>query len=266
MNVRYALLADVHGNLEALEAVLADLCDWPDVRVICAGDVVGYGPDPEACLELLRSWNAAVVLGNHEAMVLGRLDFSRCVHQGIRAALWTRTILSRAARGHLEQLPMVHRERDLVVCHATLDDLESYTSSPAAAERVVTRLGERYPDARMVVCGHTHQPMVWMEGRGPVDVERASSLNLHGVRRLLVNPGAVGQSRDGSVSARYARYDAGAELLSFHRVDYASTRTVRKLFYAGLTPAVTLVRPRSRLGRSWAGWRTRLARRRALRE
>jgi hypothetical protein len=75
--MRWALLADVHANLEALRAVLRDLEDWPEHRLICAGDIVGYGPDPGACLELLGEREASCVAGNHEAMVLGRIGFGR---------------------------------------------------------------------------------------------------------------------------------------------------------------------------------------------
>src|SRR5262245_15200964 len=104
--MRLALLADVHANLEALTAVLADLDRRaPDAAVVCAGDLVGYGPDPDACIERLHDRRACCVFGNHEEMVLGRRDFSRCVRAGIVAAMWTRAHLGDAARRFLSVLP-----------------------------------------------------------------------------------------------------------------------------------------------------------------
>ena len=89
--MKLALISDLHGNLEALDAVLRDLDRVsPGARLVCAGDVVGYGPDPEACIGRLQERDALCVMGNHEEMVLGRRDFSRCVYAGIVAAVWTR--------------------------------------------------------------------------------------------------------------------------------------------------------------------------------
>ena len=102
---RYALLADVHANLEALEAVLAHVDRWGGARLVCAGDLVGYGADPGPVIARLREREVLAVAGNHEQMVLGRLGFERCVRSGIRAALWTRQQLSEGERTWLAQLP-----------------------------------------------------------------------------------------------------------------------------------------------------------------
>src|SRR5215207_9533897 len=128
--VRLALISDVHGNLEALESVIADIDERsPDAKLVCAGDVVGYGPDPEACIARLRSIGAPCVMGNHEEMVLGRRDFSRCAHAGITAALWTRQNLSPGARAFLDSLPpWLEVTTGVVVCHGTLDDADTYLS------------------------------------------------------------------------------------------------------------------------------------------
>ena len=144
--MRWALLADVHGNLEALRAVLRDLEDWPDHRLICAGDIVGYGPDPQPCLELLGEREATCVAGNHEGMVLGRLDFRRCVYAGIVAAVWTREHLSRWALEHLAALPMVARPTpEIVVCHAAPDDVQHYVTSARAAEPTLAMPRRPFP-------------------------------------------------------------------------------------------------------------------------
>ena len=122
--MRLALIADVHGNLEALDAVIADIDERsPDARIVCAGDLVGYGPDPEACIDRLRSIGVPCVMGNHEEMVLGRRGFSRCTQAGITAAVWTRQNLSPGATTFLGSLPpWRHATPRVVVCHGNLDD------------------------------------------------------------------------------------------------------------------------------------------------
>ena len=103
--MRWLLLADIHGNAEALSAVLTHARDWPDARILVAGDVVGYGPDPEACIELIAERGALCVAGNHEGMVLGRIGLGQCNHAGILAARWTREALSARAFRWLAELP-----------------------------------------------------------------------------------------------------------------------------------------------------------------
>src|SRR6266478_4326155 len=157
--VKLALISDVHGNLEALEAVLLDIDRIsPDAKLVCAGDVVGYGPDPEACIARLREREALCVMGNHEEMVLGYRDFSRCVHAGIVAAVWTREHLSAAARAFLDALP--HRREaaaGVVVCHGDLSSAETYVSTREKAEEALAQLRAISSDAAVLVCGHTHQ-------------------------------------------------------------------------------------------------------------
>jgi predicted phosphodiesterase len=230
--MRWALLADVHSNLEALRAVLNDLEDWPGHRLICAGDLVGYGPDPVAVLELLIERGAICVMGNHDAMVLGRLGFEHCVWPGILAAKWTRTVLPRWAMNHLASLPMTARaSEDVAVCHAAPDDLELRIDGAEQANAIAAR----FPGAALVVGGHTHFAARY--GR-------------------FVNPGSVGQSRDGIHAARYARYDSELKIISFHAVDYDATQTLEKQRRAGLRAMVCYSRPPGVLDRL----RARLAR------
>ena len=123
MTLRFALLADVHGNLEALDAVLAEVDALaPDAQLVCAGDVVGYGPDPDLCLSRLEERRALLVRGNHEELVLGLRDLSECVHAGIVGARFARRRLSQRALLLLDSLPSsIDASPDLVVCHGDLE-------------------------------------------------------------------------------------------------------------------------------------------------
>jgi len=203
--VDYALIADVHGNVEALDAVLTAITRAaPSARLVCAGDLVGYGPDPEACIDRLRGHDAVCVIGNHDQMVLGRRGFERANHAGIRAARWTRDRLSTDALDYLATLPATaDLPGGLFVCHGTPWDADLYIDGAAMAGKALAALEEMAPTARVLVCGHTHHAAIHLpdEGFRRPPPPRAA---LPGEATAIVNPGAVGQSRDGQPLARYA--------------------------------------------------------------
>ncbi len=260
--MRLALLSDVHANLEALDAVLAHVEGWGADALLCTGDLVGYGPDPEACIERLQSRSALCVAGNHDAMVVGNLGFERCNSTGIRAALWTRRTLSGGARAFLASLPTTRRIGDVVMCHGSLDDLEEYLASPLHADPALAALAEREPGARVLIAGHTHHQVLYRTGVPWQLPPRGTWIPLAPSWRWLVNPGSVGQSRDRSPLARYARYDTTTRRLEFCEVEYAHDVTLVKLRRAGLFASVCLP-PKTGLAARIDGLRTRWARLRA---
>jgi diadenosine tetraphosphatase ApaH/serine/threonine PP2A family protein phosphatase len=261
--MRWLLLADIHGNVEALSAVLSHAQDWPDAGIIVAGDTVGYGPDPEACIELLAERDARCVAGNHEGMVLGRIGLGQCNHAGILAARWTREVLSARAWRWIAALPEARLVADhLLVFHGDLDDPTRYLDRASRADALLASLAGRGIAATRAVCGHTHHPSVHREGeadpwaRPPVRVP----ISLRREQRCLLNPGAVGQSRFESPIARYARYDDEADVIVFHAVPYDDQAVCRKLRRKGLVPRVTLP-PATRIEREIERLQTRWARR-----
>jgi diadenosine tetraphosphatase ApaH/serine/threonine PP2A family protein phosphatase len=262
--VRWAFLADVHGNLEALRAVLRDLEDWPDHRLICAGDIVGYGPDPEACLELLSERAATCVAGNHEGMVVGRIGFGRCVYAGILAAVWTRAHLSRWALERLVSLPAVAQPSpEIVVCHAVPDDVEHYVMSAQVAEPALAAASRDFPGTELLVSGHTHFAAIAAldGGRGAFRLVSAGAAEPVAAGRLhLVNPGSVGQPRDGRPVARYARYDSATRTVRWRAVAYDSAPTLAKLRSQRLVARVCYSFPQPWLERKLEVARSRWAR------
>jgi diadenosine tetraphosphatase ApaH/serine/threonine PP2A family protein phosphatase len=260
--MRLALLSDVHANLEALDAVLGDVDAWGADALACAGDLVGYGPDPEACVARLRGRGALCIAGNHEAMVLGTLGFERCTSAGIRAALWTRRTLSDGARAFLSSLPATRRIGDVVLCHGSLDDPEEYLASPLHADAALAALAGRVPEAGVLVAGHTHHQVLHRAGEPWHAPPRGTAIRVEATWRWLVNPGSVGQSRDRSPLARYARYDTTARHLEFREVEYRYDVTIAKLRRAGLFASVCLPAKKGLAARI-EGLRTRWARLRA---
>jgi len=258
--VRLALISDVHGNLEALDTVLADIdAKTPGARIVCAGDVVGYGPDPDACVDRLRSRGIPCVMGNHEEMVLGRRDFSRCVHAGITAAVWTRQEISASTRGFLESLPRcVEAASGVIVCHGDLADADTYVSDASRADAALAQLHASWPDARTLVCGHTHHAALYSRATG-FEYVTPGDRSLQPGTVYVVNPGAVGQSRVRAPLACYAVLDPGDASVSFRALGYDHDTTIAKMRRAGLVPRVVLLRPKG-IWRCIESWKRRWAR------
>jgi diadenosine tetraphosphatase ApaH/serine/threonine PP2A family protein phosphatase len=259
--MQYALVSDIHGNLEALEAVLRFIDErYPASRLLCPGDIVGYGPDPAACIDRLVQRGVPCVRGNHEEMVLGRRDFSRCVAAGITAARWTRRQLAPSQRHFLDQLPgHLSIADNLLMCHGDLSSADNYLSDAAAAEAALVQLNGLAPDARILVCGHTHHAALYSAEDGFRPQAGASTLALHPGRRYVLNPGAVGQSRDGQPLARFALVDLERQFVEFQQLPYDHAKTEDKMRRAGLMGGVVLTAPRG-LWRGIERSRTRWAR------
>lgn len=269
---RIAVISDIHGNLEALEAVLADLdARAPGAAIACAGDVVGYGPDPWACLDRLRARGAAIVMGNHEEMVLGLRDFSACVAAGIHAAVWTHRRLTPETRAALEALPRwVEASPGVVVSHGDLRSAGTYVSTPERAREALRQLEAERPGARVLVVGNTHSAMFYGKADG-LDADESfrlmqpgETVTLRPDAPCLINPGAVGQARGGAPLAAYAVLDLGRDEVSYVAVPYDHETTLAKLRRAGLVARVVM-EPPGGLGRRLERARTSLARRRAER-
>lgn len=243
--MKLALISDIHGNIEALDAVLADIDQRaPRATIVCAGDVVGYGPDPGECIQRLRSRAIPTVMGNHDEMVLGRRDFSRCVYAGIIAARWTRQHVAEDDLQFLQGLPaFVHVTPEVLVCHGTVDDADRYISDTESAVSALELVRRRFPKSSVMVCGHTHHAAVYSKEFGFGHAETESEFTLPHDSLCLINPGAVGQSRDGKSMARYAVLDMETRQAGFFGVRYDHAATIDKLRRAGLVPLIDLQRP-----------------------
>jgi len=197
--MRIGLISDIHANLPALEAVMAQM---PSIdRLICLGDIVGYYADPNEVCERLQSFGAVVIRGNHDAYVLGDLEPAAPRRAAYRTD-WTRGVLTSANHIWLRQLPTEMRldidGQCLILRHANPWDEESYLYPDSARLAEI----ELAADEIMFV-GHTHRPMHHVAGAG-----------------LIINPGSVGQPRDGNPTAAYATFDTETREVSFRRAEY----------------------------------------------
>jgi predicted phosphodiesterase len=217
---RYAVLSDIHGNLHALRAALAVLERERVDGFLCAGDLIGYGPMPNECVQLVASLSAVCIAGNHELIALGRLADDRCTPFARESLRWTRGVLAEETTRYLADLPEHAAVPGVVLAHGSLDDPSEYVTRPEQAERQLDRLERQHPDDRILVLGHTHHPWVYSRPRGTLLDKAPGSAELAQGERYLLNPGSVGQSRDSVAHARFAVLDLDARRAEFHSVAY----------------------------------------------
>jgi diadenosine tetraphosphatase ApaH/serine/threonine PP2A family protein phosphatase len=238
--VRLALLADVHANLEALEACLADAAARGAARLVLLGDLVGYGADPEAVTARAQALAAAgtvVLRGNHDAAVQGGpIGFSTLAAEAMR---WTAARLDAATAAWLAALPLTHAEEDRLYVHADASDPEAwrYVLGPFEARRSLDAT-----PARLTFCGHTHQPALFaLTATGKLAPHRPADdapIPLLEPRRWLAVLGAVGQPRDGNPAACYGLLDTDTAECAWVRVPYDVAGAAAKIRDAGLPPAL----------------------------
>ena len=227
--MRVALLSDVHANLVALEAVLAAL--EPVDAIWVTGDTVGYGPDPSDVLALLRERGAVLVQGNHDRAVATGEGLDYFHDQAARAARRHREWLSAEERDVLAALPQVRTVDDFTLCHGSLrDPLWEYVTTVSAASATVERATTPF-----TCCGHTHLPAVFQSDGGVLRATVPAAGRTYPLARpALLNPGSVGQPRDGDPRASYAVLDTSGGTATFYRASYRIDETQRRIRARGL--------------------------------
>lgn len=233
--MRIAILSDVHSNLPALEAVLAHAEARRALdEVWSLGDLVGYGPQPRECLGRLRQYPLRSVAGNHDLAAIGAIDTRDFNPTAAVANRWNAAQLGEEERTFLAGLPLTSHTELMDLAHGSLrQPAWEYMFSLGAAVEQFRRMQAPYS-----LVGHTHVPLVFAEGEhgGPPVFEQpedGDAVTL-GDRRLIINPGGVGQPRDGDPRAAYAVLDDEAMTATFHRVEYDVKRARRLIAAAGL--------------------------------
>jgi len=235
--MKLALFADIHSNLEAITACLVHAQSLGADRYAFLGDLVGYGADPLAVLDLIEAHaakGAVVVLGNHDAAAIGRpVDL---LSPGAEAAIaWTRAQLGDSQRAFLAGLPLTVRDDNVLFVHASANSPErwTYVSGPKEAEQSI-----RAGNASYIFCGHVHQPKLYFMGAGgrpmPFEPVPGTPIPTDPHRQWLAIVGSAGQPRDRNNAACYALADFERARLTYFRVPYDYDSTARKIRAAGL--------------------------------
>lgn len=237
--MRYAVLSDIHSNLVALQAVLAVLADEGVDHYLCLGDIVGYGARPNQCCDMIRELGATCVRGNHDEAAVNPEKAEWFTAPARACILWTRQQLREDNLRFLQQLPARRIIDDaFTICHGSVPDPDHYTVTPVDA-----LLSFREMTTPLTFFGHTHYAEWFVDsGDGQLPIEHppstGGSLQLRPDRRYLVNPGAVGQPRDGNELASFAVYDSEAAEIVIHRVAYDIAKAAKQMEDAGLPEAM----------------------------
>ncbi len=234
--MRVAVISDVHGNLHALEAVLAAIEAEQTDAVWCLGDLVGYGPRPNRCCSAVAGRAELCLVGNHDLGVLGELDLDDFSPDGAASANWTREVLNKDARWFLAGLKPQDAIDGAELFHASArDPVWEYVLSYEAAQASL-----EITQAPLVLVGHSHVPLaLGLENGqlgGGVAPEGTEADLARG--RWLLNPGSVGQPRDGDPRAAWLLLDRDAQRASFRRVPYEIAQTQEEIRERGLPDAL----------------------------
>ena len=244
--MRYLIISDLHANLESLEAVLSAVENRYD-RVVCCGDLVGYGPDPNAVVEWVRANVAAVIRGNHDKACCGVTEAEDFNQVARTAALWTRQRLTAENLAYLRALPVGPLEVDgFQIVHGSVRDEDEYLFDVADAQPGFPQLGYQ-----LTFFGHTHMQGGFLRhGGGAVRAFQPTSemgvasqnLDLEEREQYLLNPGSVGQPRDGDNRAAFVIYcrDGEPGQVEYWRVPYDIAATQQKMVEAGLPSVLAL--------------------------
>ncbi len=231
MDKLFAILGDIHANLEALEVVLADCRAQGVTDYLCTGDIVGYNANPHECLDIIRSLGCPIVMGNHDHYVSSRKNLEDFNPHAAAVIEWTRKQLSMEEMYFLRNLPFVTTKMGTALVHATMDNPEGfgYVFDHLQAEA-------HFSHQVTPICfhGHTHCPMIYEKQLNAVYRIDAQDFKLPIGRKYFINVGSVGQPRDGDPRAAYVIYNPKTRMVHFRRLEYDIAAAQAKIRAAGL--------------------------------
>jgi predicted phosphodiesterase len=240
--MRFAILSDVHANLEATQEVLADAHERECTQFVCLGDVVGYNANPHECVEIVQKLGCPVVKGNHDeqaALEESSRDFNALAEMAIN---WTRAQLTDADKTWLRELRLLQQVGDFTIVHATLDAPEQWGYVFNALDAAAS-----FSHQQTTVCffGHTHVAGAFVRDGGVKRI-MVDQLKIEETKKYFINTGSVGQPRDGDWRAAYCIYDTDRNVVEQRRVKYDVATAQQKIIKAGLP---SLLADRLKLGR-----------------
>ena len=244
--MRYAIFSDIHGNLEAFQAVLNDITMKKIQNLIFLGDIVGYGANPKECIDLLQEKSSAIVAGNHDWGVAGKTNISYFNSVAQVAIEWTNSELTLEDKKFLAQLPLKREEKDFIYTHST--PINPHQWNYIFSEYEAVKNLQALTTKRICFIGHSHIPIVFVLNQSGelLFTTKLSEVILEEKNRYLINVGSVGQPRDGDPRAAYGIFDTEKRTFSLQRVDYDISNAQRKILSANLPPILA-----KRIGMGW---------------
>lgn len=233
--MRYAVISDIHSNLEALTAFLEASKKLDIDKTVCLGDLVGYNANPNECVDILREAGVQCVLGNHDSRVAGLEEPSDFNFHAAAAVLWTRGAISERNREYLRKLPRhMSVNGKFLAVHGWVNDTDRYIMGQRDAIKNFELMAEVRATLGLCFFGHTHVPAAWRWKGGEIEAVVENPFKLEKGVKYLVNPGSLGQPRDRDPRASFLVFDSTKKEIAFHRVEYDIHSTSEKILAAGL--------------------------------
>ena len=214
--MKIAIISDIHSNIEALEEVIADINRRGVDKVVCLGDIVGYGANPKECIKRIKSLTSNVIAGNHDYGVGGLTPINYFSSVAKSAVKWTKKQLNRSELNFLRLLPLTINWGSVLFIHSSPDAPDMWNYILTSSDAIVQF---RFFSEAILFVGHTHIPGIWNES-GSFSVPTPKPFRLDTKKRYIVNPGSVGQPRDGVNDASYLIFDSDYWSIDFIRVKY----------------------------------------------
>ncbi len=231
--MRYALLGDIHGNTEALNAILADLNTRSIDRIVCLGDVVGYGAEPKECLEIIRGLKCDCIAGNHDWAAVGKISIDAFNAYAKAAAIWTREQLTQDQKDWLANLPLTIAYPHCAVAHGTFHQPEQFNYIQTVFDAQQSFEALRGLGAKLGFLGHSHVPVGFFD-TDPITYTLDAEMPVDDDIAIIVNAGSVGQPRDENNKASYAVFDSEAKVVNIVRIEYDIDAAANKIRAANL--------------------------------
>jgi predicted phosphodiesterase len=254
--MKYAVISDIHANLEALTSVVQHI-DAQDVdRIVCLGDLVGYHAEPNEVIQIIRDRDIQCIAGNHDTVATGAKEPVRFGETGKRAIYWTRGRLTSESKEFLESLPLTATidEGGFMMVHASLNPVPNediYLRSEADAAANFGRLAALAPQVGVCFFGHTHWPTVFEFSRGRVDALDPTTVQLMSAASYLINPGSVGRPPNRDPRASFLIFDSGRQEVQFHRVRFDVEACCSKARKVGLLHQESLLSLAENVAQGW---------------
>lgn len=231
--MRYGIISDIHGNLEALKKVLEILKKSSIDKYLCLGDLVGYGADPGPCMESVRSLNPLTVVGNHDWVVLHPKRTTSFNPYAREAILWTMRQILTTQKDYLASLPFIEEGEDFILVHGSLDEPKTFNYIFSLRD---LELNFRLLQKKICFFGHSHIPGIYSYSLREKRIELlpVGMVKFEDEKKYLINAGSVGQPRDRNPSASFAIYDTEEKTLWIKRCFYDIRRAQEKILQAGL--------------------------------
>jgi predicted phosphodiesterase len=228
--MKYAIIADIHGNLEAFHVVLEDIRVQKATHIVCLGDIVGYNANPKECLDLVRQMNMPCVKGNHDEYCSTNDQLEGFNPHAAEAVHWTRNQITPDDKEWLHNLKYTRMVANFTMVHATLDAPERWGY---VFDKLAAAASFPYQTTQLCFFGHTHVPVAFMRDT-VVRGGTYSKFKIDPAKKYFINVSAVGQPRDNNPKCGYVIYDTEAATIEMRRLDYDIATTQKKIRAAGL--------------------------------